>query len=314
MKCRVCKRDAQISLKSYNLNLCSNCFLEFFRKRVYTTINEFKMCTPKDRILVAVSGGKDSLSLWHILSDLGYRTCGLHIILDIGEYSQRSYQQVIKFAQTKSLELRVVSVRDEFGKSIKELAKIAKRPPCRVCGMVKRYLMNREAEAFDCLATGHNLDDEASTLLGNLLNWQEGFLSRQAPVLEENYTLKRKIKPFAFISQEEITLYAELCGIDYLEERCPFSRRATSLIYKGVLNKIEEEMPATKLRFYKGFIKREYFKGGKREELSPCKRCGYLTVGEVCNFCKLKEKVLERKNLTEGGDDVRRDSYLKGNH
>jgi len=293
MKCRICKKEANITLKSYNLNLCPDCFLEFFRKRVYTTINEFKMCTPKDRILVAVSGGKDSLSLWHILNDLGYRTCGLHIVLDIEEYSQKSYQKVIKFAQTKDLEIRIVSVRDEFGKSIRELARIAKRLPCRVCGMIKRYLMNREAKDFDCLATGHNLDDEASTLLGNLLNWQEGFLTRQSPVLEENYTLKRKIKPFAFISQEEIALYAELCGIDYLKEECPFSRTATSCIYKGVLDKIEEEMPATKLRFYKGFIRKEYFKREKKDKLSPCKSCGYLTIGEVCNFCKLKEKVLE---------------------
>jgi recombinational DNA repair protein RecR len=51
-------------------------------------------------------------------------------------------------------------------------------------------------------------------------------------------------------------------------------------------------MPSSVLNFYKGFLKRKRIFGKEKpEKLSPCKKCGYLTVAEVCNFCKLKEKI-----------------------
>ena len=290
-RCRKCGKKSDIYLRSYNLALCKSCFLDFFRKRLYTTIEQFKICTPKDNILIAVSGGKDSLALWHVLEHLGYTTRGLHIDLGLGRNSEEAKETIVDFSQKFQLDLKIVKLKEIFGFGLSQISRIAKRVPCSVCGLIKRYIMNKEAYDFDCIATGHHLDDEASTLLGNVLNWQDGFLSRQSPVLEENKTLKRKIKPFCLTSELEISLYIKALNIKHLEGSCPLSKRATSHIYKDVINRIEEAMPATKIRFYKEFIKRRYFKDNHTQDLKPCKVCGYLTVAEICSFCRLKEKI-----------------------
>ncbi len=290
MRCTRCKGEAQINLRVYNLKLCEGCFLDFFSRRVNSTIEKFKMANLKDKILVAVSGGKDSLSLWSILDDSGYNTQGLYINLGIEGFSYEAEEKVKKFSKSRGLRLKIVKIQDIFGKGIKELAKIAHRQACRVCGMIKRYIMNQEAEKFDSIATGHTLDDEAASLLGNILYWRRSYLGGQSPVLEEEGSLKRKIKPFSFTTEEEIVIYARLKGIDFLKEVCPLSKGATSFIYKEVFNLLEERMPAIRLSFYKEFLRRKVFKK-EDVKLTPCRICGYLTVDSVCNFCKLKEKV-----------------------
>jgi len=294
MKCQRCGKVAQINLRIYNLKLCNDCFLEFFSRRVRSTIEKFKMANLNDKILVAVSGGKDSLSLWLLLYELGFSVRGLYINLGIENFSEKAQEKVEKFSQEFGLELKIVNIKDIFGRGVKELARIAHRAPCRVCGMLRRYIMNQEAKEFNCIATGHTLDDEASSLLGNILYWREGYLARQSPILEEEGSLRKKIKPFSFTSEEEIVIYARLKNIDFFEERCPLSKGATSFVYKEVFNLLEKRMPAIKLGFYKEFLRKKFFKDKKEVNLNPCKICGYLTVDSICNFCKLKEKV---KNL-----------------
>jgi len=272
--------------------VCRDCFLELFEKRVVSAIEKFKMFAKEDKVLVAVSGGKDSLSLWKALDELGFKTTGLYINLGIGEYSEMSEEKVVNFAQKNGLYFKIVKVKDLLKKGIEELSRKIKRTPCRVCGTIKRYIMNKEAKDFFCVATGHNLDDEASLLLGNLLNWQKGYLERQFPVLDNHKSLRKKVKPFCFCLEQEISFYAFLKGIDYIQEECPLSKGATSLFYKKILNEIEEKMPTTKIRFYKQFLRQDFLKRKEEVNLKPCKNCGYLTVSEVCNFCKLREKVL----------------------
>ena len=293
MKCRRCSREAQVYLKSYNISLCKECFLELFKRKVLSTINKFSMFSFKDKILVAVSGGKDSLCLWDVLVDLGFNTEGLHINLEIENHSSSLEETAKKFASKNNLKLRVINIKDVLGVDIKKASRISKREPCRICGMVKRYVINKEAECFDCVVTGHNLDDESSNLLGNILQWKKGYLGRQAPLLEEYGSLRRKAKPLCFISELEILYYVSLKNIDYFPYVCPLSKGASSLFYKNIINQIEYRMPGTKLRFYKGFIedKEVYIKKESKLELIPCQRCGYLTVNKICNFCKLKEKV-----------------------
>ncbi len=294
MKCRICEKKATIKLPQYNLKLCDSCFLDFFKKRVKKTIDSFKMFSLYDDILIAVSGGKDSLVLWSVLSELGYRVSGLHIDLGIEGYSEFCKQKVLDFSESRGLPLKIIGIKEIFGVGIKELARIAKRASCRICGMIRRYLINREAKDFYCVVTGHTLDDEASSLLGNVIHWHVGFLKRQYPVLEENGSLKRKAKPFSFVFENEIVFYAKLKNIDFVRERCPLSKKATSYVYKSMFSFLEERMPHIKLSFYKEFLKRKnYFFSEEKEQLKECKICGYLTVTDICNFCKLKKKVEE---------------------
>ncbi len=245
-----------------------------------------------DKILVVVSGGKDSMALWDVLAKEGYNVVAMYINLGIGEYSNRSQEVVERFAQQKGLELIVKDIKKEYGLDIYVLAKTLKRSTCSVCGSIKRYLFNKVAYdgGFSVVATGHNLDDEAATLLGNLLSWEEGYLARQSPVLEKTHPkLVKKVKPLYTLTERENLYYVLLNRIEFLHEECPHATGARSILYKEVLNRLEEESPGTKHRFISGFLEkgRKHFQDvAEKLELKECKTCGQVTTTEECSFCR----------------------------
>lgn len=294
-KCQKCGAKAQVYLPQHRLALCKDHYLEWFENRVEKTIKEFRMFSRSDRVLVAVSGGKDSLSLWNALYKLGYEVDGFYINLGIGEYSQKSNILATEFSQKIGRKLYSISLKDEI-MPIPEIKKYDSRPACSVCGTVKRYYMNKFAKenGYSIIATGHNLDDESAVLFSNTLNWSVEYLKRQYPVLPQEDGFVRKVKPLCKISEKESAMYAVLSGIDYIEEECPFSEGATSIDYKIFLSQLEEKSPGTKLRFYSEFLRKMYPLLKQSEEKIPlksCKICGEPTTGEICSVCALKNKL-----------------------
>jgi len=262
------------------------------------------MFGPDDRLLIAVSGGKDSLSLWDVLIELGYQVDGMYIGLGIDEgirYSDNSLKAILTFMEGHSgLRLHVVDMQSTYGTTIPELARRSRRgrgKPCSACGLSKRHIMNEVAvrRGYDVLVTGHNLDDEAAVLLQNTLHWQTGYLARQSPVLEATHPgLVRKAKPFCRFYEREVAAYAIIRGINYQYDECPFSVGATTLYYKELLNRLERESPGSKSQFYTQFLrvrKKGLMTFGEPEGevvLRPCQICGQpTTAGEICAFCRL---------------------------
>ncbi len=263
-------------------------------------IKKHQMFTFRDQVLVAVSGGKDSLVLWKVLRDLGYEAHGLYLHLGIGDYSSHSQEMCEKFASEEKLPLHSLDITRLTGMGIKELAQRSRRPPCGTCGLLKRYLFNRFAQEyqFPVMATGHNLDDEAATLLGNLLHWQTGYLARQSPVMPSNHpSMVKKVKPLYRLTEKETGSYAVIRGIDYLLEECPMATGASSINYKNALNFLENQSPGTKQQLYYGFLRegKKHFASGEDSETQvdsrSCEKCGQPTTIEVCAFCHLLEKV-----------------------
>jgi len=306
LKCKKCGRPASIKLVVYNLKLCDKHFLEFIESRVENAIKKFKMFTRKDRILVAVSGGKDSMVLWYILVKLGYNADGLFIKLGHDYQVSPAYEKVKKLSDMLNRPLIIEDATEYlYGLSTFEAAKILRRPACSFCGMVKRYLMNKAAveNDYDVLVTGHNLDDEATVLLGNILHWQTGYITRSYPVLEKTHEkFVKKAKPLVLNYEEHIKLYAKKRGIDFLPTSCPFSLGATSKIYKNIIRQLEDEQRGITLSFYLGYL-REKENIFKIEENTPqlhsCEVCGYPTTAKVCSFCRSRRRLqekLERKN------------------
>jgi uncharacterized protein (TIGR00269 family) len=306
VKCKRCRKAAAaVDLPSHHSAFCPDCFFVFFRRQVEVGIRKFSLLDPGDRVLVCVSGGKDSLVLWDILMELGYDTEGLYIDLGIGGYSDRSGEKVLAFAAARGKDPIVVDLRRE-GVPIPETAKRSRKEECAVCGTVKRYFFNRVAASrgFTVVATGHNLDDEASRLLGNLMRWHGEHLERQHPLLPEaGEGLVRKVKPLWRVSEMETAAYGFLKEIDYVVEECPMSHDATSLVYKEALSVIEEKMPGTRSNFYLGFLaKKGTFlnlltgadidgaPSSPGETSGKCTSCGAPTYAETCGFCRLKEK------------------------
>ncbi|MEO0072446.1 MAG: ATP-binding protein [candidate division WOR-3 bacterium] len=297
VRCRICQKIKEgTKLKSYNLKICYDCFIDFFRKRVETTIKKFRMFKKTDNILVAVSGGKDSIALAKVLKDLGYKITLFHVNCRIAEndYSSESQKKVQELAEKETLPVKIYDFQNELPVDIKLAAKIFNREICATCGMIKRYILNRENKEFDVICTGHTLNDEAANLLSSLIFWDE-FLVRQHPVLEERGTLKRRVKPLTLVFERETKLFCDILGLPYNPNPCPLVG-GPYLVFKKIISEIEDRFPSATINFYKGFLKRKKAMGlvPKQEiKLTPCEKCGYLTVAKLCNFCRLLEKIAE---------------------
>jgi len=298
MKCRVCRGPAVIDLPRHNANFCADHLVELCRRQVTKAISDFAMIAPGEKVLVAVSGGKDSLALWDLLLDLGYDADGLYLGLGIGDYSPQSHAYALEFATRRGATLVVVDLPGDFGFDVPTAAAATGRVPCSACGLSKRHLFDQAARdgAYDVLATGHNLDDEAAVLLGNTLTWNTEYLGRQVPVLPERHGFARKVKPLVRLAERETAAYCVVRGIDYIVDECPMAAGNRHLQYKASLNAIEARSPGTKAAFYHGFLDRgvEHFRPGIASEsdegLNRCARCGSATTSEVCAFCLLVER------------------------
>jgi len=254
------------------------------------------MFGPDDRVLVAVSGGKDSLALWDILIELGYAADGLVLGLGIGDYSEASTEYARSFARDRGLTLHEIDLRDTYGFDVPTAAKETKRVPCSACGMSKRYLFDKTAIdlGYDVVVTGHNLDDEAAVLFGNTIRWKDEFLSRQAPVLPAQGGFPRKAKPLVRLGEREMAAYCLLRGIDYIVDECPMAEGNKHLEYKALLNDLERTSPGAKHQFYFGFLDRGAPRFSEESSVevavSSCVRCGSPANGDVCSFCRLAER------------------------
>jgi uncharacterized protein (TIGR00269 family) len=303
MKCDKCGGLAVIGMPQHRLNLCGDHFTEWLAASVQRTIERYSMFWPQDRVLVAVSGGKDSLALWDILQHLGYQTEGVYIHLGIGHegYSDVSQAKAAQFAEQHGCLLHVVNVAETYGAGIPDITWTGRgKRVCSLCGLVKRHIMNRIAYEgdFAAIATGHNLDDEAAVLLQNTLHWQGVYLQRQAPVLPAVHPrLARKVKPLCLVYERESAAYALVRGIDFVEQECPYSVNAKSIVYKKLLNQLEGPSPSTKYQFYTRFLQAKeegLIAPLAREEgeWATCQQCGQPTTnGELCSFCRVWQRV-----------------------
>jgi len=270
------------------------------RRQVEKAIHDHQMLNKNDRILVAVSGGKDSLAVWDMLIDLGYQADGLYVALGIGEYSEESRGYTERFADERGLKLTVVSLRDDYGYDIPTASRATGRVPCSACGMSKRHLFDKAAidGGYDVVVTGHNLDDEAAVLFGNALRWDVEYLARQLPVLPSRHGFPKKVKPLIRLSEREMAAWCVVRGIDYIVDECPIAAGNKHIGFKEALNALEEKSPGTKASYYLGFLDRMApvlagIAATGADSVTPCIRCGAPTGGEegsLCAFCRLVER------------------------
>ncbi|MGH7787283.1 MAG: tRNA(Ile)-lysidine synthetase [Candidatus Binatia bacterium] len=291
MKCTRCKAPGEVQLRQHNAGFCRDCFVFYFQRQVERAVEKERMFHLDEPVLVAVSGGKDSLALWDVLHTLGYQTTGLHLSLGIGTYSDISTEKTVAFATARGLPLITVPLKDE-GRSVPEITDFTHRPACSACGTLKRHYFDQLAvdRGFPVLATGHNLDDEAARLLGNVLHWQMEHLARQRPVLEPTHDrFVRKVKPLFRISEYEAAVYSFFRGIDYIVDECPNAAGATQLLYKDMLNRLEAASPGSKLTFVQEFLHRAQpgMQPTTHEPPQTCSGCGMPAYGELCGFCRL---------------------------
>jgi uncharacterized protein (TIGR00269 family) len=296
-KCRVCREPAVIDLPRHNANFCAEHLQQLCRRQVEKAIGDFGMLGPGERVLVAVSGGKDSLALWDLLVELGYQADGLYIGLGIGDYSDESGAYARRFAAERGLDLRVLDLHAEYGYDVPTAARVTRRVPCSACGTSRRHLFDAAARdgRYAVVATGHNLDDEAAVLFGNTLRWDVDYLARQLPVLPGSDHFPRKVKPLVRLTERETAAWCVVRGIDYQVEECPMAAGNRHLGYKETLNAVEARSPGSKASFYLNFLDNMAPLLATRREavvttLGRCERCGSPTTAARCAFCRIVEQ------------------------
>ena len=289
MKCKRCSAVAQIALPSHHTAFCPECFFLFFSRQVEKAIHKQSMFRPDERILVALSGGKDSLALAYTIS-------GLHIDLGIGESSRQARELTEKFCKHFGIRLHVLETA-QYGLAIPRVKAAVKRPVCSVCGQIKRYYFNwfTLENGYDVLATGHNQDDETARLMANVLSWDKEHLRDQHPVLAAENGFVRKVKPLYLVSEYETTAFCVLKKINYGFAPCPYSQGASFTFYKELLAQLEKKQPGRKRSFYDRFLKegRACFTQPQTENpLGCCQQCGMPTSLELCPVCRLRQQLV----------------------
>lgn len=304
-RCSICGKPAVYTSKVSGVAYCEKHFLEYFDRKVRRTIRKYSLFRPKDFIAVAVSGGKDSLSLLHYLNKLtryspGWRLIALHIDEGIRGYREYTIKRLERVAGELGVEYVIARFRDEIGYTLDEMVKIAREKglpykPCTICGVFRRYLINKKAREIGAtvVATAHNVDDIIQTYIMNIMDNDWSKVARLGPVSgpANHPKFVRKVKPFYEILEKESTIYAVLHGIYDAFEECPYAPLGVRWTIRKMLNSLEEMYPGTKYSILKSLLAAISMleKLGVGEgEVGTCAICGEPSAHPVCRACMLK--------------------------
>ena len=225
MRCTKCNKRAVFGPPG----LCERHFTQGLEKRAHSTIKRFRLLGRQDRILVATSGGKDSLTCLHILSK-AYQVEALAIDEGIKGYREHTLKALQDYCSAAGIKLHVIRAKAELGTDVDGMVKSLKLGPCHMCGAVRRYLLNRHARLLgaDKLATGHNLDDEAQSVMMNMFKNQPELSARLGPVsgIVEDERFVPRVKPLYLCSEKETTAYAFLKGFATPYIECPYASQS----------------------------------------------------------------------------------------
>ncbi len=296
--CTKCHAKPSVFHRAYSgERLCPFCFSSSLKERVQGAINRFGMLDHWSRVAVAVSGGKDSLTLLHILKEIEDDTHGSDLIAvtvdeGIAGYRDEAIGITERACRRLGVEWRLVGFRDLFEKTMDEIA-VEDRVlgACTFCGVLRRRALNEAARKAGCdrLATGHTLDDMAQSALLNLLRGDVGKMATLDPGGSTSPGFIRRIKPLCEIPERETTLYAYLHGFELQSTACPYAEEAMRGDARAFLNDMESRRPGTLFAAYNTALKL-IPSAANAEAMKTCRICGEPSVGEICRVCQLIDK------------------------
>jgi tRNA-5-methyluridine54 2-sulfurtransferase len=227
--------------------LCEHHFIEWLEQAVLATVAEYEMIKPADRVLVAASGGKDSLTVLNILNKQ-YNVTALCIDEGIAGYREFTIIDLQKFCTERNIPLIIKSFKEEKGHTLDELDPVH---PCTNCGIYRRDIMAEMAKDYDVIATGHNLDDEAQVVLMNIC---KNHPMRPQPVLKGNNMFTRRIKPLYFIPEADIRRYAFILDLVSEFTECRNAGISHRRAIQHFLEKQEAQHPGSKEALIRNYI------------------------------------------------------------
>ncbi|MFZ2456088.1 MAG: TIGR00269 family protein [Candidatus Altiarchaeia archaeon] len=277
-------------------------FIESFEKNVADTIKKYNLLAKENRVIVAVSGGKDSTTALYLLHKMGYDVEGMIIDQLLGEYSRKNLSNIQSFCKEKGIKLHVVHMRDEYGCSVCYIKSVLDEKgifmnQCGICGVIRRSILNRKAREHSAtkIATGHNLDDEAQTFFMNYIQGRLMDSARVGPLsgVVRNERFVPRIKPLYFCLEEETRRYSQLHEFPVVYDPCPCSLDSFRSEIKALLNGMEKEHPGTKRGIVESSLKIRPFLANEQKEwkIKRCQNCGEPSSGDTCRVCAILAQV-----------------------
>ncbi len=293
MNCDGCKNQAVYTRKYSGQKLCSQCFSNSIVRKTAKTISKYNMIQNDDLVAVAVSGGKDSLTLLKIIHEMAsthnFRIKVITIDEGIPGYRNEALEIVEKFCGELSVEHKVYSYKDLFELTLDEALESRenkKTSSCSICGTLRRRAMDFAAKDIgaDVIATGHNLDDTLQTFVINMLSGDTNKIGWMYPDTSTNSL--RKIKPFCEIYESEIVFYAFTNDIPFQSEPCPHMSEGIRTEIREFLNSLESRHSGIKNNLYQSVLKvSQIVKNSNYKEKTTCEKCGNECTGRICSVC-----------------------------
>lgn len=302
MKCHKCENEASYSRKYSGESLCSDCFSISIMRKTAKTISKYRMIKNDDLVCVAVSGGKDSLALLHILHKMS-KTHNFEIkVATIDEgipgYRNESLEIVRNFCSTLNVEYKIYSYKELFDLTIDEALQkreSEKTSSCSICGTFRRRSIDYAAKDLgaDVIATAHNLDDVLQTFLINALSGDIKKIGWMNPNSDKPF---KKIKPFCEIYEAEIVFYAFSNDIPFQTEPCPHMNEGIRTEIREFFNSLENQHSGIKNNLYNSILKiSQTLRDSSYKEMNLCKNCGSECTGKICSVCKMVLKLKQNQ-------------------
>lgn len=294
--CSECGEPAVIYQQANRRYLCARHLVHEVEERVASTIRSEDLILPGDRIAVALSGGKDSTALLVILSRIFRTLPGATLVAVTVDEGITGYRtDTIRAAETLTknlgIEHHTISFRDLIGDDLDTLLSDREKQACTICGILRKKAVSLIAEKVNAtvIATGHNLDDEAQSVLMNALRGDLPRIIRKTETRSPTAFLPR-IKPLASISEKEISVYLFVQGLFPHLPECPYACHSLRSEVRSLLSGLEIKHPGTMQNLIESKKSIEQSCSGMPVQglLVHCKKCGDPCSGDICQFCRIR--------------------------
>jgi uncharacterized protein (TIGR00269 family) len=274
---------------------CASCFSNQIENTFNKTVRESKLIKKSDVVVVGVSGGKDSSVLLYLLAQLqkrvGFSLKAVSVDEGISGYRDASLLIAKNICASLYVEHSVFSFKQEFGKTMDDLNV---KKYCTYCGVLRRNLINKAARELGAtvLAVGHNLDDEAQSILMNIINSDVNSFMRLGPKPSSSNNSKfvPRIKPIRNILEKEIIEYAKIKKIPFYDGECPYSKDNVRREALFLLDSLEKKRPGTKMKIVSFYDSLNSYEK-KQKIMNYCMKCGEPSSKKICMACTLIEKL-----------------------
>ncbi|KAI6222293.1 Cytoplasmic tRNA 2-thiolation protein 1 [Aphelenchoides fujianensis] len=184
----------------------------------------------------------------------------------------------------------IVSYAQLYGYTMDRIhAQIGAKNNCTYCGVFRRHALDNGSETMraDKVATGHNADDIAETVLLNVLRGDLPRLQRCTSAITGAEGSLPRVKPFKWSFEKDIVMYAHFQQLNYFSTECKYAPDAFRGHARTLIKDLERDRPAAVLDLIRAGELIRVRKDVAQQTMSTCERCGYISSQRFCKACLL---------------------------